>query len=104
MLVGHESHHGIVVRRLRHHRSVDQLRWWLLDLLLGLPVLVLLLFASEGEARAYTDPGSGALIWQMLVAGLVGAAFYFRKFTSWLRRKQESRDVDQPAEEKRQEP
>ncbi|HXI40201.1 MAG TPA: hypothetical protein VNH18_00085 [Bryobacteraceae bacterium] len=73
-------------------------------LLLGVPVLLLLLFASEREARAYTDPGSGALIWQMLVAGLVGAAFYVRKFTSWLRRKRGSTDIDQPAEEKQQQP
>ena len=29
---------------------------------------------------AYIDPGSGALVWQALVAGFVGAAFYFRKF------------------------
>jgi len=68
------------------------------------PVLVLLLLASEREARAYTDPGSGALIWQMLVAGFVGAAFHFRKFTSWLKRKRRSTVIDQPAEEKQQEP
>ena len=42
-------------------------------------------FGSAGQARAYTDPGSGALIWQMLVAGFVGAMFYFRRFTSWFR-------------------
>lgn len=29
---------------------------------------------------AYIDPGSGALIWQAIVAGFVGAAFYFRRF------------------------
>jgi hypothetical protein len=72
--------------------------------LLGLPTLLLLLMASEREARAYTDPGSGALIWQMLVAGFVGAAFQFRKFTSWLKRKRRSTAIDQPAEEKRPEP
>ena len=42
-------------------------------------------FGSAPQARAYTDPGSGALIWQMLVAGFVGLMFYFRKFTSWFR-------------------
>ncbi len=47
--------------------------------------LILLSFATERPAAAYTDPGSGALIWQMLVAGFVGAMFYFRKFTSWFR-------------------
>jgi hypothetical protein len=46
-----------------------------------------LLMAAGQPAYGYTDPGSGALIWQMLVAGVVGAAFYFRRFTSWLKRR-----------------
>jgi hypothetical protein len=29
---------------------------------------------------AYIDPGSGALIWQAAVAGLVGVSYYFRKY------------------------
>jgi hypothetical protein len=45
----------------------------------------ILLLATAREARAYTDPGSGALIWQMLMASLVGLAFYFRRVRSWLR-------------------
>ena len=50
------------------------------------PLLVALaMFATEHEARAYTDPGSGALIWQMLVAGLVGVSFYFRRLTAWFK-------------------
>lgn len=28
----------------------------------------------------YVDPGSGALIWQMLAAAAVGVLFYFRSF------------------------
>lgn len=57
---------------------------------LNLPVralffMALVMFATEREARAYTDPGSGALIWQMLVAGLVGVSFYFRRITAWFR-------------------
>jgi hypothetical protein len=47
------------------------------------PVLTLLaLWAAEPGVHAYIDPGSGALIWQALVAGFVGAAFYFRRFFS----------------------
>jgi len=38
-------------------------------------LIALAMFATEREARAYTDPGSGALIWQMAVAGLVGVSF-----------------------------
>jgi NADH:ubiquinone oxidoreductase subunit H len=48
-------------------------------------LLVLAMFATEREALAYTDPGSGALIWQMAVAGLVGVSFYFRRITAWFR-------------------
>lgn len=48
-------------------------------------LLALAMFATEHEARAYTDPGSGALIWQMLVAGLVGVTFYFRRITAWFK-------------------
>jgi hypothetical protein len=28
----------------------------------------------------YTDPGSGALVWQLLVASFVGGLFYLRAF------------------------
>lgn len=45
------------------------------------PVLTLLaLWAAQPALHAYIDPGSGALIWQAIVAGFVGAAFYFRRF------------------------
>jgi hypothetical protein len=86
----------------RRDRRVRDAGWRLLEVLLGLPVLLFLLFASEREARAYTDPGSGALIWQMLMASFVGAAFYFRKFTSWLKRRRQSSVIDQSAGEKDQ--
>jgi hypothetical protein len=33
----------------------------------------------------YTDPGSGALLWQVLAAGAVGALFYARKFFGFFR-------------------
>ena len=31
---------------------------------------------------AYIDPGSGSILLQFLIATIVGAAFYFRKFIS----------------------
>ena len=103
MLLAPKFHLGFVP--IPGHRSKSRHRagWRILDLLLGLPVLVLLLFASEREARAYTDPGSGALIWQMLVAGLVGVAFYFRRLASWLKGKRPTSVIDQSPEEKEQE-
>jgi hypothetical protein len=33
----------------------------------------------------YTDPGSGAMIWQLLVAAGLGGAFYFRHYFAKLR-------------------
>jgi hypothetical protein len=35
----------------------------------------------------YADPGSGALLWQMLVAAVLGALFYWRKIVAWFRKK-----------------
>ena len=57
---------------------------------LNLPVrivfmMALAMFATERQACAYTDPGSGALIWQMAVAGLVGVSFYFRRIANWFK-------------------
>ena len=31
----------------------------------------------------YTDPGTGALVWQILAAGMIGALFYVRKVKDW---------------------
>jgi hypothetical protein len=38
----------------------------------------------EAPLAAYIDPGSGALIWQAILAACFGAAFYFRRFLSRL--------------------
>jgi len=55
-------------------------------------IALLLLFATERQALAYTDPGSGALIWQTLIAGFVGSLFYVRRFTTWFKKKRGPRD------------
>ena len=54
--------------------------------------MALAMFATEREARAYTDPGTGALLWQMMVAGLVGVGFYFRRITSWFKNRKGPKD------------
>ena len=56
----------------------------------GILLLLLLSFGTEREMRAYTDPGSGAMIWQTLVVGLAGALYYCRRFVRWVRNKKES--------------
>jgi hypothetical protein len=33
---------------------------------------------------AYVDPGTGALIWQSIVAAFVGSIFYLKKTRKWL--------------------
>ena len=48
---------------------------------------LILLVAFEKPAAAYADPGTGALLWQMLAAGFVGVIFYFRRITAWFKRK-----------------
>jgi hypothetical protein len=40
----------------------------------------LIVWAAERPVSAYIDPGSGALVWQAILAGIFGVMFYFRKF------------------------
>lgn len=46
-----------------------------------------LTIALARPASAYADPGSGALLWQMAVAGLVGGLFYVRRIVQWIMRR-----------------
>jgi hypothetical protein len=65
---------------------------WSTDVLRALPFVLGLLFVARREASAYTDPGTGTLIWQMLAAGFVGLMFYLRRFTTWFKaRKKDSK-------------
>jgi len=52
---------------------------------LNIITLLGLILAIPSEAHAYTDPGSGALIWQFLVAAFIGGMFYLRKLVSWFK-------------------
>lgn len=65
---------------LRFLNSAVRFAFLVLAMLLGLA-------SFERLAVAYTDPGTGALIWQMAAAAFIGAAFYFRRFMTWLRGK-----------------
>ena len=47
---------------------------------------VLFTLATVSDAEAYMDPGSGALIWQTLLAAFIGASFYFRRALGWFKR------------------
>ena len=54
---------------------------------LFLTVLMAMLFlaATERQAFAYTDPGTGSLIVQALFAALAGVLFQFRRIRMWLK-------------------
>jgi hypothetical protein len=56
-------------------------------------ILLALLFV-ERQAQAYADPGSGALLWQMLVAGAIGGLFYVRRVAGWFRTKAGGRKIE----------
>ncbi len=51
----------------------------------GLLTLCLLLMASPKPAQAYVDPGTGAMVWQVLAAAIIGSLFYVRKVFTWVR-------------------
>ena len=57
----------------------------LLSALYTLLLAFLLLAATERQAMAYTDPGSGALILQALFAALAGILFQFRRIKTWFK-------------------
>ena len=56
-------------------------------------LVVFLLFGSAAEAKAYTDPGTGALLWQSLMAMLAGVGYYMRK-RFWARRNRSQQPHD----------
>jgi len=51
----------------------------------GLVTLAMWLMATPQPAQAYVDPGSGAMVWQMLAAAAIGSLFYVRKVFTWVR-------------------
>ncbi|MEO8598131.1 MAG: hypothetical protein ABI759_32725 [Candidatus Solibacter sp.] len=53
--------------------------------LAGLLTLCVLLLATPRPAYAYVDPGSGAMVWQVVAAGVIGSLFYVRKIFTWVR-------------------
>jgi hypothetical protein len=77
-----------------HMQLCHRLCMVLVRLSAAVAALLLILFSFERPAQAYTDPGSGALIWQMVAAGFVGAAFYFRRFMNWIKGRRASKQHD----------
>jgi hypothetical protein len=44
-----------------------------------------LILAVPKPAHAYVDPGSGAMIWQIAAATVIGSLFYVRRFMGWIK-------------------
>jgi hypothetical protein len=42
------------------------------------------LVATTADAHAYVDPGTGAMILQIIGAAVAGALFYFRQLRDWI--------------------
>jgi hypothetical protein len=57
----------------------------LLSILYTALLALLFLAATERQAMAYTDPGSGALIVQAVFAALAGFLFQFRRIKLWFK-------------------
>jgi hypothetical protein len=56
----------------------------LLDTALFSARMLALAVATSATAFAYVDPGTGAMIIQMIGAAVAGALFYFRSARDWL--------------------
>lgn len=48
-------------------------------------ICVGVLLVAQTRAYAYADPGSGTLIWQMILAASFGVMFYARRIIGWFR-------------------
>jgi len=76
------------MRNQSSNRSFSHLKFWPFQ---SLAFLLLLVTFFERPASAYTDPGTTALLWQMLVGAGLGAMFYFRRFFGWITGKNRTR-------------
>ena len=45
--------------------------------------ILLALGLTGHPARAYADPGAGAVLWQLFFASIVSVGFHFRKLRLW---------------------
>ena len=50
-------------------------------------VLIFLLACAEVPLKAYADPGSGLLLWQVAAAAFLGVVYQARKAVTWFRKR-----------------
>ena len=51
---------------------------------------VVLLVTFQQDGYAYTDPGSGALLWQIILVSFSAALFHVRRVWHWIVRRREA--------------
>jgi hypothetical protein len=61
-------------------------------------ICVGVLLVAQIQVYAYVDPGSGTLIWQILLAASFGVMFYLRRIIGWVRRLRSSGEEAKPAD------
>lgn len=49
----------------------------------SLALLVTIALITPASAFAYVDPGTGTVLWQLLLGLVVGVGFYSRKILGW---------------------
>ena len=47
-------------------------------------IVAAVMVATTADAHAYVDPGTGAMILQIIGAVVAGALFYFRQLRQWI--------------------
>lgn len=50
-------------------------------------MLAVLMLLAPVSAFAYVDPGTGTILWQMLLGLVVGVSFYSRRIIGWFTKK-----------------
>lgn len=53
----------------------------------SMTLLAVLMLLAPFSAFAYVDPGTGTILWQMLLGLVVGVSFYSRRIIGWLTKK-----------------
>lgn len=58
-------------------------------------LVMFLIIASVTPVFAYSDPGSGLMLLQLLGSALVGVLFYFKKIKEWFASKIDNKNDEQ---------
>ena len=63
----------------------------------ALALLIVALALIPRDAHAYIDPGSGSMVYQVLLTGVLAGAFAIRRAVLWIRGRLTGRDESRDA-------